>query len=218
VRINRDRVDVVNVVRLINHAGSALRGDGAASEIGLGAPDDGRFDERADRFAFSGTAPVWRTETLHRLGSLATPFFAYNEDTDWCFRAQLAGMRIVYEPSAVVRHRLSATSGGGNEPLVRFLAERNAVLSLVRNAPRAVAQAAVRSKFEPGANERVRRSVRRRLPWAVASRLRLRRLWTTSPAAVWARWAEEGLVWPTAPADMAWIAGHAAPGDRYRAS
>ena len=73
---------------LLNHAGSFLEFHGVAGEYGLGAPDDGRFDTPAERFGFSGTAPVFRADTLRRLGSFAVPFFAYNEDTDWCLRAR----------------------------------------------------------------------------------------------------------------------------------
>ncbi len=215
VTVNRAPVEIQAVCRLFNHAGSSLHRHGAASEFALGAPDDGRFDQRAERFGFSGTAPVFRTETLHRLGGLAAPFFAYNEDTDWCFRAHLAGMRIVYEPAATVRHRLSATSGGGDRPLVRFLAERNAVLSLVRNAPAPVARKVVHDKRHGPGDPRVRRSIERHLPWAVSSRAWMRRMWTTSPAAVWARWADVDLTWDVSPADTRWIAEHADPADRH---
>jgi N-acetylglucosaminyl-diphospho-decaprenol L-rhamnosyltransferase len=124
VTVNGDQVDVGVASRLINHAGSTLNRDGTASEFGLGAPDDGRLDRPAERFGFSGTAPVFRAETLRRIGSLANSFFAYSEDTDWCLRAQLAGMRIVYEPSAVVRHRMSATSGGATAPYWHWCAAR----------------------------------------------------------------------------------------------
>ena len=134
-RGQRGAVPVRTTCRLVNHAGSYLERHGVAGEYGLGAPDDGRFDHGAERFGFSGTAPVFRAETLERLGGLEPQFFAYNEDTDWCLRARLAGLRILYDPAATVRHRLSATSQGPRSPMVRFLAQRNALLCLVRNAP-----------------------------------------------------------------------------------
>ena len=115
---------------LVNHAGNFLERHGIAGDYGFAAPDDGRFDQAAERFGFSGTAPVFRAETLSRVGGMATAFFAYNEDTDWCLRARLAGLRIVYDPRSSVRHRLSATSGGRASPFVRFLAQRNALLCL----------------------------------------------------------------------------------------
>src|SRR5579875_21239 len=199
VRVNREPVGLRAVCRVLNHCGSVLHSDGTASEVGLGAPDDGRFDRSADRFGFSGTAPVFRAETLRRLGPLAGPFFAYCEDTDWCLRAQLAGLRIRYEPGAVVRHRLSATSGGPNTPHVRYLSYRNATLTLVRNAPARVATEAVRARLASDGDPAVRRGLQRRLPWAVASRRRLALHWTVSPAEVWAHWADTEIPWDQSP-------------------
>jgi hypothetical protein len=198
--VNGEAVRPGRLVRVLNHAGSYLRDHGVAGEFGLGAPDDGRFDRPAERFGFSGTAPVFRAETLRRIGGFAPAFFAYNEDTDWCLRARLAGLRVVYDPTATVTHRLSATSGGATEAFVRNLAQRNALLCLVRNAPWAVAHRHVVAHLRAGPGSGVRREVVRRLPWAVASRVAMRRLWQQSPRSVWDRWADADMEWDVSPA------------------
>jgi GT2 family glycosyltransferase len=203
ILVNDEPVAVRTTCRLVNHAGSYLEPHGVAGEYGLGAPDDGRFDQPAERFGFSGTAPVFRAETLRRMGGLAPQFFAYNEDTDWCLRARLAGLRILYEPGATVRHRLSATSEGPRSPLVRFLAQRNALLCVVRNAPPDVARQLLWSALHDDPAPRLRRAVLKKLPWALASRARMRRLWTTTPRAVWDRWAGADNVWDDSPAHRA---------------
>ncbi|MBO0691745.1 MAG: glycosyltransferase family 2 protein [Acidimicrobiaceae bacterium] len=155
--------------RLINSAGVYLRPDGYAGDVGLGAPDDGRFDQRQDRFALSGTALVLRAETWHRIGPLASPFFAYYEDIDWCWRANLAGLRLVYDPAASVDHRRSATSGGASA--VRVMAERNRTLSMVRNGPLPKTLAALAQRWKEGSDGGVREAIARQLPWAIATRL-----------------------------------------------
>ena len=200
VTLDGHAVAVRGLCHLVNHAGSFLERHGVAGEYGLGAPDDGRFDAQAERFGFSGTAPVFRAETLRRIGGLEPRFFAYNEDTDWCLRARLAGMRIVYDPAAWVRHRLSATSRGPRTPLVRFLAQRNALLCLVRNAPPAVAREVLWRRLREAPEPGLRTAMARLLPWALATRARMRRSWTTTPAAVWARWAGADTTWDTSPA------------------
>ncbi|MGD0379664.1 MAG: glycosyltransferase family 2 protein [Acidimicrobiales bacterium] len=200
ILVNGEPVPVRSTCRLVNHAGSYLEPHGVAGEYGLGAPDDGRFDHPAERFGFSGTAPVFRAETLRRLGGLAPQFFAYNEDTDWCLRARLAGLRILYDPGATVRHRLSATSEGPRSPLVRFLAQRNALLCLARNAPLDVARRRLWSALHDDPGPELRRAVLGKLPWALASRARMRRLWTTTPRQVWDRWAGADAVWDDSPA------------------
>jgi GT2 family glycosyltransferase len=200
IRVDGEAVRPGPIVRIVNHAGSYLRAHGVAGEYGLGAPDDGRFDNRAERFGFSGTAPVFRHDTLRRLGAFATPFFAYNEDTDWCLRAHLAGLRIVYEPTATITHRLSATSGGPKAALVRYLAQRNSILCLVRNAPLDVARASVVRRLREGPGNGVRRGMLAKLPWAARSRLTMSRAWVTSPREVWDRWAERDVSWDDSPA------------------
>jgi hypothetical protein len=200
VTVNGEPVDVRGQCTLLNHAGNFLERHGIAGDYGFAAPDDGRFDVAAERFGFSGTAPVFRAETLARVGGLAAPFFAYNEDTDWCLRARLAGLRILYEPGATVRHRLSATSGGPAAPYVRFLAQRNALLCLTRNAPADVARSFVWRRIREGPGLGVRRAVVKKLPWAVASRMRMKRLWVTDPRDVWDRWAGADTTWDTRPA------------------
>ncbi|HVA03583.1 MAG TPA: glycosyltransferase family 2 protein [Acidimicrobiales bacterium] len=200
LRVNGEPTPIGTTCRLVNHAGSYLEGHGVAGEYGLGAPDDGRFDHGAERFGFSGTAPVFRAETLHRIGAFAPQFFAYNEDTDWCLRARLAGLRILYDSTAEVRHRLSATSQGPRSPMVRFLAQRNALLCLVRNAPPEVARHLLWQRLHDDPDPGLRRAVLAKLPWALASRARLRRLWTTTPRAIWDRWAGADRTWDDGPA------------------
>ena len=200
VRIDGEPVEPRAVVPVINHAGSYLRAHGTAGEFGLGAPDDGRFDQPAERFGFSGTAPVFRAETLHRLGAFAPEFFAYNEDTDWCLRCRLAGLKVMYDPAGTVRHRSSATSGGTSSLAVRRLAQRNALLCLVRNAPADVAAREVAQRLRRDWRGWVGREVAKKLPWAVASRRMLARDWRLDPRRVWERWAERDMTWEDRPA------------------
>ncbi len=189
------------VVRVFNHAGSFLLPHGISGEYGLGAPDDGRFDTRAERFGFSGTAPVFSAEALRRVGGFAGPFFAYNEDTDWCARARLAGLRILYDPAGVVLHRGSATSGGVASSRVRYLAQRNALLCLLRDAPReAVAAYAYPRLRRGGRDDEVRRDVLRMLPWALATRALIGRHRSIRRHAMWDTWAGRDTTWDQSPA------------------
>jgi GT2 family glycosyltransferase len=202
IRVDGSAVKVRAWVRLFNHAGSFLRNHGIAGEYGFASPDDGRFDVRGERFGFSGTAPVFSLEALRTVGGFAGPFFAYNEDTDWCLRARLLGHRIVYDPSAVVEHRLSASSGGPQSSFVRFLAERNALLCLIRNAPIPVVRACALPRLRSGPRDQVRRSVLRRLPWAVATRAKTVPKRRLSPTEVWDRWADHDTEWDDSPAHL----------------
>jgi hypothetical protein len=77
---------------------------------GHGLPDDGAFGEEVEVFGASGTASLWRAETLRELGGFDERFFAYYEDVDLSFRARLRGYECWYAPRAVAEHRRGATA------------------------------------------------------------------------------------------------------------
>jgi GT2 family glycosyltransferase len=199
VEINGTAAPGGAVCRVLNKAGSYLRADGILGDYGDETPDDGRFDVAAERFFASGTALVMSGDTWRRVGELPEAFFAYCEDADWSWRARLAGLRLVYDPAAVVEHRVSATSQGSVSPRFRRMAVRNRVLCQVRNAPLGVASGAVRRLVAAGPADGARRDLLRRLPWALRSRRMLAGAWELSPAAVWNRWADADVTWDTSP-------------------
>ncbi len=189
LRLNGELVRPMRVVDLTNSVGSYLRGDGYVGDIGADRPDDEHFDVAEERFALSGTAFVTRRETLQRVGGFETRFFAYYEDTDWCWRARLMGLRLLYEPSVQVRHVRGGTSGGVLSRRVRFYAERNRLLTLVRNAPLALAVRETWRKRIGGGDDGVAAVVSRIAPRAFGERVVLRRRWLLSAREVFDRWA-----------------------------
>lgn len=71
-------------------------------------PDRGQYDRRQLVFGISGAALLCTREMLEdvRYGDeyLDEDFFAYREDADLAWRAQLRGWRALYEPAARGRH------------------------------------------------------------------------------------------------------------------
>ncbi len=73
--------------------------------------DEGQYDDEKVIFAASGGASLYRADMLAKIGLFDERFFAYFEDVDLSFRAQLAGWKVRYEPKAVARHHIGGTSG-----------------------------------------------------------------------------------------------------------
>lgn len=65
-------------------------------------------------------------------GLLDESFFLYYEDAELCLRATRAGYRIRYVPQAVVRHRVSASTGGDESRLAVYYGTRNRLAVLSR--------------------------------------------------------------------------------------
>jgi GT2 family glycosyltransferase len=98
---------------VLDGAGDELVWRGGATRRGHGELDRGQYDAEQEVFAACGGAAVYRRAALEAVGEFDEAYFAYYEDFDWAFRAQLAGLGCRYVPSAVLYHRGSATLGRG---------------------------------------------------------------------------------------------------------
>ena len=104
-------------------------------------PDDGRYDSQTVIFGACGAAAFYRRAMLEDIAVNGQYFdealFAYYEDADLAWRAQLRGWRALYVPAAVALHargwgdtlRKGGTTGAGPR-----LALRNRYLLLFKNA------------------------------------------------------------------------------------
>lgn len=113
---------------VLTFRGSLVRVEGVAE----GAVDV--FHTECDVDIVFGTAMLLRRTALEAIGLLDEDFFAYHEDVDWCTRARRSGWRIRYVPSAVVYHRMHASTSGGYSGPVNYLSARNSVLFVRKNA------------------------------------------------------------------------------------
>lgn len=103
--------------KMINDTGEYLDSTGDIYTIwGLPYPrgrreaNTGKYDGQKEVFGASGGASLYRHRMLTEIGLFDEDFFAYYEDVDVSFRAQLAGWKALYEPSAIVHHHIGATS------------------------------------------------------------------------------------------------------------
>lgn len=201
LRVNGEETRWRREVDLVNSLGLYLRPDGYAGDIGAEVPPDGVPVGTAvgdaprpatglvERFGLSGVAVALRRDAWRCVGPLAASYFAYYEDVDWCWRARLGGWRLGQLPAALVRHERGATSGGLDSARVRFLAERNRLRTLARNAPLRVALGEAAVKRRGGGDDGVAEVLPGTLALALVERARLRTRWALPASAVYERWA-----------------------------
>ncbi len=96
--------------------------------------DNGQYDDQNEIFAASGGASLYRVSMLEEIGLFDEDFFAYFEDVDISFRAQLAGWKVRYEPSAVAYHQGGATSSK-LAGFARYHSVKNFALLYMKNMP-----------------------------------------------------------------------------------
>ena len=97
----------------LQEAGGVVFTDGSGWNYGRNeSPDDCRFAYVRDADYCSGAAIAIPRALFERLGGFDTRYApAYYEDTDLAFAVRAAGLRVVYQPAAVVVHDEGTTSG-----------------------------------------------------------------------------------------------------------
>jgi GT2 family glycosyltransferase len=129
---------------IVNNVGTVLTPDGYGADRGYLEPDDGRFDEPQDVFAWCGAAVLLRGSYLDDVGLFDEALFLYYEDLELSWRGQERGWRYRYVPESRVFHVHAASSVEGSA-LKEHYNERNRLLVLARHRGTAdVARAALR--------------------------------------------------------------------------
>ncbi len=77
---------------------------------GRDEPNSKKYDNQTDIFGASGGASMYRVKMLEQVGVFDQDFFAYYEDIDLSFRAQLAGWKTAFVPKSIVYHEQGTTS------------------------------------------------------------------------------------------------------------
>jgi len=120
--------------RRIDKAGHLIYLDGQNRGRGMGAPDDGRYDQMEEALWPDGCAAMYRKQMLDEIGGFDEDFFAYGDDAELGLRARIAGWKCLYVPDAVVRHHRGATLGLESSRRLELI-ERNRVLLAVKLFP-----------------------------------------------------------------------------------
>ena len=79
----------------------------------------------------SGCCIFLSREAVERAGLMDESYFLYEEDAEYCIRIRKAGFEIIYNPEAVVYHKVSSSTGESS-PLKQYYSVRNRY-SLIRN-------------------------------------------------------------------------------------
>lgn len=117
----------------IHTTGDFFTTDGRAGNRGVWEKDEGQYDTEDYVFSACGGSSAYRQSMLEKIGLLDNDYFFLLEDVDLAWRAQLAGYKVLYLPTAIVYHHLSATGGGVT---ASFHDGRNSIWIVVKNLPR----------------------------------------------------------------------------------
>ncbi|MEC1744268.1 glycosyltransferase family 2 protein [Schinkia azotoformans] len=95
--------------QVLDSSGLIIKKNHRAFDRGAGETDNGQYDRVEDIFGVSGAAAMYRREMIADVSIdgefFDETFFAYKEDVDVAWRAQLFGWKAMFVPEAVAHHK-----------------------------------------------------------------------------------------------------------------
>ena len=125
----------MNEPDVLDGAGDLYCALGWAFARGKGKNVKGHFEKAEEIFSACGGAVIYRKEVLDKIGSFDNNHFAYLEDCDLGYRAQIYGYRNYYTPEAVVKHAGSGVSGSKHNEFKVSLSSKNSIYLIYKNMP-----------------------------------------------------------------------------------
>ncbi|OCC14667.1 Glycosyltransferase [Dissulfuribacter thermophilus] len=83
---------------------------GRFGPVGGGQKDNGQYNMARDCAYLTGAALMISRKCIEKIGLLDADYFAYCEEVDFCFRARIAGFRVVYVPGSKIWHKVSSST------------------------------------------------------------------------------------------------------------
>lgn len=94
-------------------------------QIGTGELDKGQYNDQKEVEYVSGSAFLIKTDVIDEIGLMDKNYFLYFEESDWTLRANQAGYKSLYVPSAKIWHKVSRSGGGISKPAGLYYITRN---------------------------------------------------------------------------------------------
>ena len=132
--VSAKMVDLYNK-EVLDGAGDLYCALGWAFALGKGKNVKDNYTKPQEIFSACGGAVIYKKEVLDYLGGFDQNHFAYLEDCDVGYRAQIFGYRNYYTPHAVVYHAGSGVSGSRHNEFKVTLSSKNSVYLIYKNMP-----------------------------------------------------------------------------------
>jgi GT2 family glycosyltransferase len=128
---------IVSGTQMIDSAGDGFSANLKGFKRGEGMSSSHCYNKEEFVFGACAGAALYRRTMIEEIGFMDEDFFLIQEDTDLNFRAQLAGWKVMYVPSAVVYHRVRSTIGHMSDMAIYYTL-RNGEFVRIKNIPFAV--------------------------------------------------------------------------------
>ena len=106
-----------------------------AKHRGVDEIDKDQYDRFEETDFITGCLMLFDKQVLDEVGFLDESYFLYFEDADFCIRAKKKGVKLYYDPSLVIQHKVSQSTGGSGSSLQQKYQSRNRLKLGLKYAP-----------------------------------------------------------------------------------
>lgn len=105
----------------------------AGYHYGLGQIDRGQFDVTRRVDHAPACCLLVRKDVFAKIGFMDSRYFVYHDDTDFCYRAKRAGLKLIYLPAAKLLHKASSLTGGPESDFSVRYRTRNQIYFMLKH-------------------------------------------------------------------------------------
>ncbi len=117
----------------LDNAGSFITKIGFFRHWGFQKKDSKEFDREKEIFAAKGACMIIRKDLIDKVGLFDEDYFAYFEESDFCWRVWLNGYKILYYPKTFIYHKVGFTIKRQNVSELNYHYYKNRIASLIKN-------------------------------------------------------------------------------------
>lgn len=133
IGVAQPKIYLMEKAGYLDNTGSFITKTGFLKHEGFLEKDSARFNKEKNIFAAKGACMFIKREIIEKVGLFDKDFFAYFEESDFCWRVWLTGYKIIYFPDTYIYHKLGATSKKMNQFSINYHSLKNRLASLIKN-------------------------------------------------------------------------------------
>lgn len=133
VGVIQPKILLMDKPNYLDNAGSFLTMTGLLQHWGYMAKDSEEFNKEREIFSAKGACMLIRRNVIEKAGLFDSNFGSYFEESDFCWRVWLSGMKVVYYPATYIYHKVGFTSKKMNAVDITYNSNKNRIMSLIKN-------------------------------------------------------------------------------------
>lgn len=127
------KIKVMDNPKYLDNAGSFMTRIGFLHHWGFQKKDGKKFGSEKEVFATKGACMLVRRKVVEKIGLFDPDFVSYFEESDFCWRAWIAGWKVLYYPEVFIYHKVGFTIKRQNVLNLNYHYYKNRICSLIKN-------------------------------------------------------------------------------------